>query len=283
MSRTSTLFLCLFCLLFAGPVLGQSWPRYANAQTERVIARMIDAHGGMDAWSRIPTLSYEHKMLDPNNPDDPWLSHETIEQGRRRLYQDWPLDKGKLAYDGEKVWTENWGRGNPPGMMAFVSHFFLNLPWITQDSGVTLGDVRRETIPEGGPQTGKTYHVVRLQYDPAATGASEYEYYDLYIDPDTYLMKGVNYTVTYRPLMDIFRVPESVKFMGPLFKYYESHTEVEGLLFPMRYDTYRQGQPYGIHTVENYAVNKPFDESRLKMTAAGVIDSTFTGFDPNGR
>lgn len=268
-------------LLLTIVVQAQEWPRYANEDTKAVIQRMIDAHGGMDAWNSIPTLSYEHLMLDPRKPEDKWLSHEVIEQGRRRLYQEWPFDGGTLAYDGKNVWTENWGRGNPPGMMAFVSHFFLNLPWITQDDGVTLGEVRREAFPKGGPDTGKTYHVVQLKYDPTTTGASEHEFYDLYIDPDTYLLKGVNYTVTYRPLMDIFRVPKEVKFMGPLFKYYESHTEVAGLTFPMRYDTYRQGQPYGIHTVENYAVDTPFDEARLVMPAGGVVDTTFPGYTPD--
>ena len=258
----------------------QKGPTYASPEAKMVIERMIEAHGGLDRWRSAPTLSYDHQMVDPNNPDDPWLSKEVVEQGRRRLYQEWPLDEGLLAYDGEIVWTKDWGRGNPPGMMAFVSYFFVNLPFITQDDGVMLANPERKTFPEaakGTPDADKSYHVVRMHYDPETTGASPHEYFELYIDPDSYLLKGVNYTVTYRPLMDLFGVPKSVKSMGPLFKVYASYADVDGLKLTSRYDTYRQGQVYGIHTVENYSLRRPFDESRLRMPDGAVVDSTFGG------
>jgi len=219
-------------------------------------------------------------MIDPSHPDDPWLSVEMVEQGRRRMYHEWPLDEALLVYDGQKVWSKNWLRDNPPGMMAFVAYFFLNIPWITQDDGVVLGKPTRGSFPESAqsaPDADKSYHIIRMTYDPETTGASPYEYYDLYIEPDSYLLKGVNYTVTYRPLMDLFNIPDSVNFLGPLFKVYAGHTDVDGLLLPTRYDTYRQGEVYGIHTVENYSVRRPFDENRLRMPAGAVIDSTFGG------
>ena len=258
------------------PARRSMWRVSVLPETKELIEMMIEAHGGMDIWRTAPTLSYVHEMVDPAKPDDSWLSHEVIEQGRRRLYQDWPLDQGKLAYDGEKVWTVNWGRGNPPGMMAFVSYFFLNLPWITQDDGVMLEEPRQGTVPDTAPASDKQYLIVRMRYNPETTGASPYEYFDLYIDQDTYLLKGVNYTMTYRPLMDLFGVPKDVNFLGPLFKVYKSYTEVDGLHLPTEYDTYGRGRLYGIHTVKEYSLKATFDESRLKMPRNGIIDSTFT-------
>ncbi len=281
MKHLSTL-LVFVVLLGAQNVLAQ--PRYATPETKHIIQQMIEAHGGLEIWQSAPTLSYEHEMIDPSTPDDPWLSLEVIEQGRRRIYQDWPLDGGKLAFDGENVWTENWGRGNPPGMMAFVSYFFLNLPWITQDDGVVLDEVRQGDYPEDtAPATGKAFDIVRMSYDPKTTGASPYEYYDLYIDPDTYLLQAVQYTLTYRPLMDLFGVPKDVKFLGPLFKVYQSYTDVDGLKLSNRYDTYRKGQIYGIHTVKNYSLKRAFDASRLEMPADAVIDSTFKAYSVEGQ
>lgn len=271
--------LAVLLLLSAEWVTAQNGPTYANAHARRVVMEMINAHGGIDRWRSAPTVSYDHEMVDPKHPDDPWRSFQMVEQGSRRLYQDWPLDGGTLAFDGNEVWTENWGRENPPGMMAFVSYYFLNLPFITQDDGVIIEAPRAGLFPEGtATPDGKTYDIVRMRYDVDATGASPFEYYDLYIDKQTRLLTAIHYTITYRPLMDLFGVPKEVNFMGPLFKLYEAHTEVGGLIFPTRYVTYREGQPYGVHTAGNYSVTRKFDASRLRKTPGAVVDQSFTKY-----
>ena len=88
----------------------------------------------MARWAEAPSVSYEHTLISPGDEDDPWVARETIEQGSRRVYQDWPLDGATLGYDGSEAWTTDWKRGNPPKFMVYVSYYIMNMPWMTRDS-----------------------------------------------------------------------------------------------------------------------------------------------------
>jgi hypothetical protein len=246
-----------------------TWPRYASNESQGVIEDMITAHGGMKRWKSAPSMSYRHEMINPAQQDDPWTSLEITQQGSRRCFQEWPLDEATLAFDGKKTWSKDWKRKNPPGMMARVSYYFLNLAWITQDDGVVLGEVERKHFPHD--PNSKEYLTVRMHYDPETTGASEFEYFDLYIDPDTSLLAGVNYTMTYKPLMEVFGMGDR-DFMGPLMKTYDEYTEVDGLVLTTRYLTHMGSQVYGIHNVTDYSLSKAFDAASVKMPAGATID-----------
>ena len=232
--------------------------KYSDSETEEIVIKMIAAHGGMDKWVNAPTISYTHDMIDPAHPDDHWLSKETHEQGRRRSYQEWTADQAILVNDGTNIWTVDWKRDNPPSMMSGVSYFFINMVWVTQDTAAKLE--RREATPVDLIEKDKLFHTVRLTF----TGASPYEYFDMYIDPETYILRGAKYTVTDKDLFKAFDVPEDTKFMGPLLKVYKEFTNVNGLKMTARYDTYKPtGQNYGIHKVWNYDITQPFDESKM--------------------
>lgn len=245
-------------------------PVYSTPDTRVTIEAMVAAHGGMEKWQSVPTISYEHAMTDPSEPDDPWVTIEVTEQGSRRCYQTWPRDNATLGFDGETTWTVGWMRGNPPKMMAGISYFFLNLPWITQDDGVILEQVGTAKLPT---QT-KDYIIVKMTYDPS-TGASPHEYYLLHIDPDTHLLKGVEYTVTWAGLLDAFQMPPEVEFLGPSVKVYNEYADIGGLKITTDYTTYgKDGIVYGLHTVKDLSLSKPFDESQVEMPEGAEIDST---------
>lgn len=231
--------------------------KYDRPETQQIVENMIKAHGGMEAWKKAPSLSYYHDMVNPQKPNDHWLSHEIHEQGRRRIYQEWPNDKAFLGFDGDQIWTKNWKRANPPSMMAGVSYFFINAVWMTQDEPAQLTLKEDTKVPY--IKEGVSYKTVRLTFK----GSSEYEYFDMYIDPSTFVLKGMKYTVTSKELMKVFNIPESTKFMGPLLKVYKEYKDVDGLKLTSRYDTYTPtGQVYGIHTVNNYSLKKLFDASK---------------------
>ncbi|MFQ5638363.1 MAG: hypothetical protein ACE5IR_10265 [bacterium] len=44
----------LLVFLFTGPTI--SGEKYANRESSEIIAKMIDAHGGMEAWKKVKTL-----------------------------------------------------------------------------------------------------------------------------------------------------------------------------------------------------------------------------------
>ena len=122
---------------------------------------MIAAHGGMERWSRAPTVSFLRRAEVAGDPR-PWVLHETIEQGRRRIYQDWPEDQAQLVSDGSEVWTVNWNKIYPPAFVAQIGFYFLNLPWITQDPGVVLEETGRGSHPSSDAE----YVKIGMTFEP---------------------------------------------------------------------------------------------------------------------
>jgi hypothetical protein len=260
--------LVLFCLTVVVAVS----PSLAGEKTaaSEVIGKLIDAHGGMDKWRATRTVSFEHKLVSPQEPDDPWVSREITDQRTRREYQEWPLDEAVICFDGENTWSMNWKRLNPPKFMVNLAYYFLNLPWITQDPGVILEGPGTGTLPADDTE----YITIKMTFE-AGTGESPDDYYVIYIDPETHLMKATEYIVTYGAMLDLFKVPAEVTFLGPLYHVYDDYTTVDGLVMPSKYRTYDPaGNVYGHHTVSNYAFDKPFDDSKMKMPEGAKIDTS---------
>jgi hypothetical protein len=255
------------CLLAtpAGAGTHGTGPTYADRKTERLVEKMLAAHGGLDAFRDAPSIRYEHEMLDPGNPADPWVSHEVHEPGSRRTYHEWPGDEARIGFDGTSVWSVGWKRQNPPSMMSGVSFFFLFLPWITQDDGVHLEAGPRQRVEAIDEK--RSLLTVRMTFE----GASEHEYYELYVDPKTYLLAGVEYTVTSPAMLRLFGAEEQ-GYLGPLLKVYARHVEAGGLVLPERYDTWTGGRRYGMHFARAYALDQPFEEARARAPEGAVLD-----------
>ena len=250
--------------------LGQNGPTYSDKSTEKLIQKMIKAHGGYKKWINAPSLSYRHVMKGGNLE---WISQEQHQQGSRKSHITWH-DGSTLGFDGNQVWSKDWKIANPAGMMAGVAYYFLNFPWITQDDGVQLEQLDDTEVSY--IEQGKAYYTVHMTYK----GASPYEYYDLYIDKDSYMLKGIKYTMVDKDLMKTFNMPASTKFMGPLLKVYKEYTTVDGLKYPLSYNTHaitQGGVVMGVHTVSDYSLSKPFDESKAKMPTGGIIFKSLNG------
>jgi len=240
----------------------------ADCKPDDVTKAMIEAHGGLDAWKAKPALSYKHTMVAPYEPNDPWVSVEVVDQATRREYQDWPLDEATIAFDGTEVWSVGWKRANPPKFMVNMAYYFINLPWLTQDDGVNIGELGEGTLPGED----KTYVTVMMTFDPGV-GETPEDYYKLFVDPDTGVLKGVEYIVTYGAMLDLMGLPAEQTYLGPLTKVFTSYEVVDGLKLPTSYRTFGpDGNVYGEHTVENLSFNRSFDTERLKMPEDAVVD-----------
>lgn len=269
MRRTAKVALVCAALVVAATTTPQADECIMSA-AQVTAMKMIDAHGGLDKWRSAPTMSFKQTMIAPQEPTDPWTSIEMTHQSSRRTYQDWPLDKATITSDGKKTWSEGWKRGNPPKFMVNLAYYFINLPWLTMDDGVVLE----------GPGEGKlldddkTYITLRMTFEAGVGDASD-DYYVIFIDPDTYMMRGVEFIVTYGAMLDLFGMPEDVKQMGPLFKVFDDYKTVEGLKVSTRYKTFTpDGTLYGDHTVEQISFSKPFDEARMTMPEGALIDQS---------
>jgi hypothetical protein len=123
-------------------------PGYIQAaETPRqIVDSMIAAHGGMERWASAPTVSFEVEMV-PAGQTAGMVSRVTVEQGRRRAYHDLPALSARMAWDGEKAWSENWKLPFPPRFLALLHYYFANLPWLTRDTGVRLASEGTAKLP----------------------------------------------------------------------------------------------------------------------------------------
>ena len=247
-------------------------PEYASAKTKEVIKKMIEAHGGYQKWADLQTMSFSTTMHSESlGLLRFWVSDQTFGMKTKRNYQDWPLVGSQLSYDGEEVWTVDWRVGNPPGHQHSVFFYYVNLPWLTQDENVILGET---DLIEHEAFDNKVYKVKMSFKERPIIGKSQMDTYTLYIDSENYLLTGYEYTIAYGPLLDIMNVPKDQPFFGPVLRKNNYIGEIDGLKFALLFTTHDADytQQYGDHAVYNIQLNGEFDESRMVKPANAVVD-----------
>ncbi len=250
-------------------------PEYLSPDTRPIVVRMVEAHGGLARWRQAPTIRYDNVFFNPAEADAMpwWVARETIDQRTRRAYHDWTLDGAQLAYDGQRVWTVGWRQGNHPAFMALFFYYFLNLPWITQDANVVLGPPGRARLPN----LDQEFDTVRVTFRPPhLAGRTGQDRFLLYIDPATHMLRAYEYVIGYGAMLDLMRVPPEALASGPVLRWIDDYTSVEGLQFPARMHTTNVAgtRTYGYHALINYSLSDPFDETRMRMPQGAVVDSS---------
>lgn len=231
---------------------------------DEAVDAMIEAHGGMEKWASAPTVRFEDEFK-PGEAESGGVSRVTVEQGPRRAYIDFPGTPMRMAWDGEKAWSENWQAPFPPRFLALLNYYFVNLPWLAKDPGVILGE----------PGTGKLfddpteYVTVKMTYE-SGVGDTPDDYYVLYIDPETHRLKANRYIVTYRGIL-----PEGVEATPEHILINDEYDTVDGLVVPTHYTIYEvDGSVYASCDVRGWSFSEPFDESRMVMAAGAVVDES---------
>jgi hypothetical protein len=141
-------------------------PSGEDADVQRLVGRMLKAHGCMNSWREVETIRFDHILSIPFYPNEPWVRNTTIERSSGRVYQDWPLDEARLVFDGENVWTTKWKKLNPPAMMPHVFYRFLHLPWLSADPSVSMEYSGLAKLPESEVE----YECLLMRFDDAAHG-----------------------------------------------------------------------------------------------------------------
>lgn len=248
--------------------------KYASKETKEVIEKMIKSHGGYEKWKNLKTLSFTNTMHSRDLGFIRfWIADQTINMQTRQSYQDWPLLGSKMTYDGKEVWTTNWRVGNPPNHQHSVYYYYVNLPWLTQDDNVKLGEVTKLKHPAFKNEVFK----IKMSFTEVPTiGKSKKDTFTLYIDSQNYILNGYEYTVSYGPLLDILRVPKTQKFYGPVLRINTYTGDVNGLKFPMLMTTKSPNlkNVYGDHAIYKYVLNGEFDKNRLIKPANAVVDNS---------
>ena len=141
-------------------------------------------HPRIDRWRAVTSIRFDDIMHNPYHERDQfawWAAHEVIDQKTRQVWQHWPMDDADIGYDGNKVWSRNWSKGNPAASMVHFFYYFVNLVWLTQDDGVLLSEVTRFDWPNLADDL---YRIEMRFTDAPGVGKS---YKDFYVNNDTRL------------------------------------------------------------------------------------------------
>lgn len=148
------------------------------------ITKVFDAHGGIDNWNKMQTLSFA--MEKPNGKEVTTTNLKT-----RAELIDTPTFA--MGYDGNDLWVSEKD-GNEYKMNAKfykgLMMYFYAMPFIVGDDGVIYEDLEPLVFE------GKTYPGILISYD-AGIGASPDDQYVVYYNSETSQMEWLSYTVTF--------------------------------------------------------------------------------------
>jgi hypothetical protein len=228
-----------------------------HADVNALVDAMIAAHGGYERWAAAPSVSFVDEWSDGQG------FRTTVEQGRRRAYLEADGGAVRVAWDGAECRSVGWPeQGPPPRFLALLNWYFLNLPWIVRDPGVRL-EPGMGTLHDDATE----YLTLRLTYDEGV-GDTPRDWYELYIHPRTRRLAACRYVVTYRALL-----PEGVAATPPHVLRYDEWATVDGLVVPTRFTIREEdGAVYASCTISEWSFRKPFDETRLNLGPAAVVD-----------
>jgi hypothetical protein len=266
----------LSLLLLVSAFIGKAQtgkPQFASNKSKDLLNKVVEAHGGWQAWNNAKTLSFTHILNFGPPMGTQWgISEEVTEIKSLRTYQYWPADVATLANDGEKTWVQNWQGFSYPNMNVNQFYRTCSMPWSIFSMPYSVEDPVNDSLPN---DTTALYKTITLRF-LGITGESSARYYKLFIHPTNYQIKAIEYTVTYGAFLDRIGFPSEREFFGPVTHVYIDYTTVKGLILPKRYDTFSgdNWQRYGEHIVYNYSLDKPFDVSKMKMPDDAAIDNS---------
>jgi hypothetical protein len=252
----------IFIVLATCLALVASAPQ-ADDRSSILVEEMIKAHGGMERWKTAETVYFEDQWTYPGGQKGP-VARITVDQRDRRAYHDYPDLEAIIVWDGEKAWSTNWSMPVPPRFMATLNYYFVNLPWLVKDPGVNLALESPRKLMNDETE----YETIRVTYD-TGVGDTPDDYYVLYIDPDTKMLKACEYIVTYRSIL-----PEGVKHSPPHVLVYDTFETVDGLKVPTSFTVYENEEFYAGCEIGKWSFREPFDEARMTMPEGAVVDTS---------
>ena len=148
------------------------------------ITKVFDAHGGIDNWNKMLTLSFT--MAKPNGNEV-----TTVDLRTRAELIDTPTYT--MGYDGSRLWVnEKDGKkykGNAKFYKGLMLYFYA-MPLIVGDNGVIYEDAEPLVFE------GKTYPGILISYE-AGIGESPDDQYVIYYNAESGQMEWLSYTVTF--------------------------------------------------------------------------------------
>lgn len=181
------------------------------------ITKVFEAHGGIDTWNKMHTLSFT--MDKPNGKEITTTNLKT----RAELIDTPTYTQGS---DSETLWinskVDNEFKGNAKFYKGLMMYFYA-MPFIVGDNGIIYEETKPLTFE------GKTYPGILISYE-SGIGESSDDQYIIYYDAETGQMEWLAYTVTFGK----GEGSEDFHFIR-----YNNWQTVNGLIVPKSIDWYK--------------------------------------------
>lgn len=242
-------------------------PDYADDASRQLTAELLEAHGGMQAMRTAKSLQFNFFTKTSGGPN-PFYSIESIDLSNGSAYLEWPFWNSTVAWHDGEVWSHQWPMPMPAGFFVRLTTSFITLPWQMQTDSANVGPVTNGQLPNDET----IYMVLRVTFDertPSIPGT----FYDVYIDPESHLMKGIRFDINHPGMVANPNQP-----LGPNFHVFTEYRKFDGLTLPTSYVSYGTGSANGgssnaHHFAWNVKLDEPFDETKLVAPAGAILDA----------
>ncbi len=264
-------------------------PVYESDEAREVVEAMLDAHGGAEAWLEAPAITARFVMwldslpvTDERAHYNNWRSYTTQwEPATNRAWAnldaamlndvgDTAAHEADAGFDGENFWRGDFAFDDdfqdPTFFLTYFHMGMIALPALTQVDGAILSYQGRAELPyEGGD-----YDRVTLSYDGET--ADRTGSFDLYVDPETRLLKGWRHGTTIPALPGDDPIPSDVSDNGPrqTIRIIHRYQTVDGRTLAAAYSTIPpNGEVGGVHLVLDVDFDGPFREDLAQAPVDG--------------
>ncbi len=186
--------------------------------------QLLGAHGGLSTWKQYKRLEFDMNAALGNNTT---VQHSIIDLDNR--YERIMYDDYEMGYDGDTYWyyADSIPEDHPnPEFYINLQFYFFMLPFVIADPGTNY------EILEPRNLEGKMYEVLKVTYEDGV-GVAPKDQYLLYIDPETYELELLLYSVTY------FNAENAESYNALRYEEWQS---AQGLLIPKKMVNYRWDQ-----------------------------------------
>jgi hypothetical protein len=265
------MILPILTMLASGPVMANPWfngkPHFTDDSARALAEEVLAAHGGMQPMLEAKSLQFNFFTKMIGGPM-PFYSFEAVDLASGDAYIEWPFWGSTVALRDGELWAHQWPMPMPAGFFIRLTASFITLPWQIHADNAKVGPTSTGQLP----QDSTVYDVLRVTFDersPSIPGT----FYDLYIDPQTRLMKGVRFDINHPGM-----VANPSQPLGPNFHVFGEYRKFDELVIPTFYKSYGTGNSNGgasnaYHFAWNVALDKPFNAEKLVAPNGAVQDT----------
>jgi hypothetical protein len=247
--------------------------------------KMLEAHGGYKLWKEAPSLSFINEAYDfsisstddISNYVDIYNYKIAIKPGNSTGYALFTGEKRSwIFFDGREIGSvglveENNNLKKSPAVLLFSVYALINLPWLTQLDGVKLKYVGTGRLPL---EPGK-YDIIKMSFD---VGNHNHEgFYELYIDPDSGLLKAVRQTAIF-PKLPGTNFNKGVSDLPvPILHVFKSYRRSSGLTVPTSFVSYLNRKLLAVHFIQSPSFNEPIREEYIYFSETNSRETPGSG------